>query len=169
MANKGLVKVRDGALRALTPEREEAIVAAVGRGVPLATAARTVGIGERTLRGWLRVAAEDRTTWEDGVPISTGAKADVLRFAGRIEQAMAECEAKCAEAITAAVGVVGKSGVPEWPGARVLEAPPGHAGTVARVPSGGNHPHRRVPRARAGQGLSDDELRAELLSLPPGG
>src|ERR1700687_4595569 len=107
MANRDLVGVKEGGLRALTRQKEDAILAAVGRGVPLATAARTVGIGERTLRGWLRVAAEARTTWEDGVPISAGAKADVLRFAGRVEMAMAECEATLAQAITSAVGVVG--------------------------------------------------------------
>jgi len=109
-----LANLREGGLRALTPEKEEAIVAAVGRGVPLATAAKTVGISERQFRAWLRVAVQERDTWEDGVPISAKAKADIQRFAARVEQAMADLEAKLAASIVDAVGVVGKSGVPEW-------------------------------------------------------
>jgi transposase-like protein len=171
MANQDLVNVREGGLRALTPQKEEAIVAAVGRGVPLATAARTVGIGERTLRSWLRVAAEDRTTWEDGVPISAGARADVQRFAGRVEVAMAECEATLAQAITRAVGVVGKSGVPEWrPAMEFLK----HSPTTRER----WHEYRQVevihtdpfPELEQVKAMSDDELMAEYerLSLPPG-
>lgn len=114
MLKKALATTRDGGLRALTSQKEDAIAAAVARGVPVGTAAKLAGIGERTFRSWLRIAAEDRSTWEDGTPVTPAAKAQMLQFATRIEQALAECEAKCAQAITDSVGVVGKSGVPEW-------------------------------------------------------
>src|SRR5216683_4527183 len=166
MANKDLVNVREGGLRALTRQKEDAIVAAVGRGVPLATAARAVGIGERTLRPWRRVAAEDRTTWEDGAPISAGAEADIQRFAERIDLALAECEATLAPAITSAVGVLGKSGVPEWrPAMEFLK----HSPTTRER----WHEYRQVevihsdafPELERARAMSDEELMAEYERL----
>jgi transposase-like protein len=179
MADNELVSGREGGLRALTPVKEDAIVAAVSRGVPPAAAAKTMGIGERTLRGWLRVAAEDRTTWEDGVPITPKAKADVLRFALKVEQALAECEARCASAITSAIGVVGKSGVPEWrPALEWLKHSPNtrerwHEYRQVDI----NHTVDRSPAYAAARLLSDEELERQLraagidpetgLTLPP--
>jgi hypothetical protein len=130
-----------------------------------------VGIGERTLRSWLRVSAEDRTTWEDGVLITMGAKADVQRLAARVEQALAECESRCAQALTDAVGVVGKSGVPEWrPGPEWLKHSPS---TRERW-----HEFRQVevirtdpfPELEQARKMPLDELEPayNALSLPPG-
>ena len=162
----------DNGLRALTPAIEDAIVAAVGRGVPLATAARAAGIGERTFRQWLSVVTNERTVWQDGSPILPKALGQLQRFAARVEQAAADCESRCAQAIVEAIGVVGKSGVPEWrPGLEFVK----HSPTTRER----WHEYRQVevihtdpfPELERVKAMSDDELMAEYerLNLPPGG
>src|SRR5438105_1749335 len=71
---------------------------------------------------WLSVVTNERTVRQDGSPILPKALGQLQRFAASVEQSAADCESRCAQAIVDAVGVVGKSGVPQWrPGLAFLK------------------------------------------------
>jgi hypothetical protein len=75
---------------AFTPERAALLVAALGAGNAQAPAARAVGIGERTLREWLRLGRLGREPFAD--------------FARRVETARMEGEVRQVTQIATAAG-----------------------------------------------------------------
>ncbi len=158
-------------LRALEPERERVFLAAIGEGVPFAAAARLAGIGERTVKLWLEIAAGKRSTWFDGSEVSAAARTEAERFGYAVAAARDRFEQEMVGSIRhAATTVNPKTGTYDWrAGLALLTHHPQYRGDW--------HEHREIEVHHTGEvshamqlasQLSDDELMAayNALELP---
>lgn len=158
MAEHEIQRNRDAGLRALTAERQQALVEAVRTGVPVEAACEVIGIATSTLREWLAIGDGRQPTWHNGVPVSQAAKVQCEALSAALTQARAEREATLVQAIAGAVGVVGKSGIPEWrPALELLKHHPLYRERW--------HEHK-VVEVSGQVGLSVE--REYVRSLPPG-
>ncbi len=96
------------------PELEDAIVEAVSRGVPLATAAHAAGMSDEQLGQWRNVA-RGSTCWSGGNPVSDESKHRIARLFARVAQAQAEHAARLVSQINEAGTQTNlKTGLREW-------------------------------------------------------
>jgi transposase-like protein len=76
----------------LTPDLEQAILAAVEQGTPATQAAQALGIDRRTLLRWREIADTDADTWPStGTPLAPDTKARIVSFAQALDRAEAAC------------------------------------------------------------------------------
>jgi hypothetical protein len=95
----------------LTPAIHSALVQAARRGIPPSTAARAIGISDRTVREWLLAS---KGTWSDGSTVESATLTLLAALTGDIAAAQASFEAEAVESILEAGKMMGKSGTRDW-------------------------------------------------------
>lgn len=107
-----VVAKRDAPTVRLTAEVRDAIVEAVSQGTSLTTAAKLAGLGESTIRQWLRVSETGR--YMDGTQASEATRTFLAQFAEQIALARAKFEATVTENLRQAGFRELKGGGVDW-------------------------------------------------------
>lgn len=151
----------------LTAGVREAIVEAVRRGVPLATAARAAGVSERAIHGWLRVGRGDATTWTSDSSVAEVTLQECRAFFQAVEVARAACEMEHLRRIAQASAAPDPKGRTDWrASAWLLNNSPAYRETY--------HEHRAMsiegevtlhPAVRMIRALSDEQLLQEIEGI----